>query len=150
MSSWNIRLATPHDWQCLIDLLATADLPLAGAEAHLSDFFLAFRDDDLIGSAGLERHGDTALLRSVAVTAPERGQGLGQALVQQVLAYAASLKVRQVVLLTTTAVDFFLRLGFQPISRATFPRAAQMSVEFQEACPASAIGMSLALVVEQQ
>ena len=121
MSSWTIRQATPHDWQSLATLLMAADLPLDGAKSHLSDFFLAFRDDDLIGSAGLERHGDTALLRSVAVTAPERGQGLGQALVQQVLAYAASLKVRQVVLLTTTAVDFFLRLGFQPISRARFP-----------------------------
>jgi amino-acid N-acetyltransferase len=123
---------------------------LAGAEAHLSDFFLAFRDDVLIGSAGLECYGDTALLRSVAVTALERGHSLGQALVQQVLAYAASLGVCQVVLLTTTAADFFLRFGFRPISRDQFPRAAQMSVEFQEACPASAIGMSLALVEEQQ
>jgi amino-acid N-acetyltransferase len=123
---------------------------LAGAEAHLSDFFLAFRDDVLIGSAGLERYGDTALLRSVAVTASERGHGHGQALVQQVLAYAASLGVCQVALLTTTAADFFVRFGFQPISRAEFPRAAQMSVEFQEACPASAIGMSLTLVMEQQ
>jgi amino-acid N-acetyltransferase len=149
MSSWNIRLATPHDWQCLIDLLATADLPLAGAEAHLSDFFLAIRDDVLIGSAGLERYGDTALLRSVAVTAPERGHGVGQALVQQVLAYAASLGVRQVILLTTTAANFFLRFGFQPISRAEFPRVAQTSVEFQEACPATATVMSLLLEGEK-
>jgi amino-acid N-acetyltransferase len=95
-----MRRATPDDWQRLADLLATADLPLAGAEAHLSDFFLAFRDDVLIGAAGLERYGDTALLRSVAVAAPERGHGVGQALVQQMLAYAASLEVRQVVLLT--------------------------------------------------
>src|SRR6059058_1146192 len=117
MSSWIMRRATPYDWPEIAALLATADLPLAGAEAHLSDFFLAFRDDVLIGSAGLERYGDTALLRSVAVASTERGHSLGQALVQQVLTYAASLGVRQVVLLTTTA-DFFLRFGFQPISRA--------------------------------
>jgi amino-acid N-acetyltransferase len=150
MGSWNIRHATPHDWPSLATLLATADLPLAGAEAHLSDFFLAIRDDVLIGSAGLEWYGDTALLRSVAVTALERGHGLGQELVQQVLAYAASLGVCQVVRLPTTAADFFLRFGFRPISRAKFPKAARMSVEFQEACPASAIGMSLALVVVQR
>ena len=42
MSSWIMRRATPHDWPKLEALLATADLPLAGAEAHLSDFFLAF------------------------------------------------------------------------------------------------------------
>jgi amino-acid N-acetyltransferase len=116
---------------------------LAGAEAHLSDFLLALQDDVLIGSAGLECFGDTALLRSVAVTALERRHGLGQTLVQQVLAFAASLEVRQVVLLTTTAVDFFLRFRFQPISRDQFTRCAQVSVEFQEICPASAIGMSL-------
>ena len=148
MSSWNICQATPHDWPSLATLLMAANLPLDGAETHLSDFFLAFREDDLIGSAGLERYGDTALLRSVAVAVPERGHGLGQALVQQVLTYAASLEVRQVVLLTTTAADFFVRFGFRQISRSEFPRAAQESVEFQEACPASAIGMSLALVVE--
>ena len=150
MDSWNIRYATPLDWASLAALLAKADLPLAGAESHLSDFLLAFRDDVLIGSVGLERYGDTALLRSLTVAASERGHGLGQALVQQVLAYAASLGVRQVVLLTTTAEDFFLRFGFRPISRADFPIASQESVEFQEACPASATGMSLALVADQR
>ncbi len=145
MSSWTMRRATPPDWPKLAALLTTADLPLDGAEAHLPDFFLAFRGDALIGSAGLERYGDTSLLRSVAVEVLERGHGLGQALVQQMIAYAASLEVRQVVLLTTTAADFFVRFGFQPISRGEFPRAAQVSVEFQEACPASATGMSLLL-----
>jgi amino-acid N-acetyltransferase len=150
MGSWNIRHATPHDWPSLATFLSAADLPLAGAEAHLSDFLLAFRDDILIGSAGLERYGDTALLRSVAVAVPERGHGVGQALVQQALASAASLGVCQVVLLTTTAADFFLRFGFQPISRSEFPRAAQVSVEFQEICPASATAMSLELVLVQR
>jgi amino-acid N-acetyltransferase len=145
-----MRRATPHDWPNLASLLETADLPLAGVQANLSDFFLAFRDDVLIGSAGLECYGDTALLRSVAVAATERGYGLGKALVQHMLAYAASVQVRQVVLLTTTAADFFLRFGFQPISRAEFPQAAQASVEFQEACHAAAIAMSLVIEVEQR
>ena len=150
MSSWIMRRATIHDWPKMAALLAMADLPLAGAQAHLSDFFLAFRDDVLIGSAGLELYGDTALLRSVAVTSTERGQGLGQALVRQALAYAVWLEVRQVVLLTTTAVDFFLRFRFQPIGRAEVPLAVQVSMEFQEACPASATGMSLVLEGEQR
>jgi amino-acid N-acetyltransferase len=149
MSSWIMRHATPHDWPKIAALLTTADLPLAGAEAHLPDFFLAFRDDVLIGTAGLERYGDIALLRSVAVATTEREHGLGKALVQRVLAYAASLEVRQIVLLTTTAANFFLRLGFQQISRTEFPLAAQSSVEFQEACSATATGMSLILEAEQ-
>ena len=149
MSSWIMRRATSHDWPEIAALLAAADLPLAGAQAQLSNFFLAFRDDVLIGSAGLERYGDTALLRSVTVASTERGHSLGQALVRQALAYAASLGVRHVVLLTTTAADFFHRFGFQPISRAGVPLAAQASVEFQEACPASATVMSLVLEVAQ-
>ncbi len=144
-----MRRATSHDWPEIAALLAAADLPLAGAQAHLSNFFLAFRDDVLIGSAGLERYGDTALLRSVAVASTERGHSLGQVLVRQALAYAASLGVRHVVLLTTTAADFFLRFGFQPISRARVPLAAQASVEFQEACPTSATVMSLVLAMAQ-
>jgi amino-acid N-acetyltransferase len=149
MSSWNMRQATPYDWPEVAALLATADLPLAGVEANLSNFFLAFRDDVLIGTAGLERYGNTALLRSVAVASTERGQGLGKALVQRELAYAASLEVRQVVLLITTAAKFFLSFGFQPISRTEFPLVAQASLEFQQACSATATGMSLMLEVEQ-
>ena len=52
MSSWIMRRATPHDWPKLAALLAMADLPLVGAEAHLSDFFLAFRDDFLLNVRG--------------------------------------------------------------------------------------------------
>jgi amino-acid N-acetyltransferase len=149
MSDWTIRRATAHDWPRLAALLETAELPLAGAEEHLPNFLLAFRADALIGFAGLECYGDTALLRSVAVAPTERGQGLGQALVRQALAEAASWGVHQVVLLTTTAANFFPRFGFQPISRTEMPLAAQASVEFQEACPASATVMSLMLEPEE-
>lgn len=150
MTSWTMRRATRHDWPKIAALLATADLPLAGADEHLSDFFLAFREDLLVGTSGLERYGDTALLRSVAVASTERGQGLGQALVRQALVHAASLGLRQVVLLTTTAADFFPRFGFQPINRAEVPLAAQASVEFQEVCPASAAVLSLVLEPEKR
>jgi amino-acid N-acetyltransferase len=149
MTSWTMRRATQHDWPKIAALLAMADLPLAGADEHLPDFFLAFRENLLVGTAGLERYGDTALLRSVAVASTERGQGLGQVLVRQALAHAASLGLRQVVLLTTTAADFFPRFGFELINRAEVPLAAQASVEFQEACPASAAVLSLVLEPEK-
>jgi amino-acid N-acetyltransferase len=148
MTSWTIRRATPHDWPQIASLLSTVDLPRDGAEEHLPDFFVAFRDDVFIGTAGLELYGDTALLRSVAVAPTERGQGFGQALVRHTLNEAAAWGVSQVVLLTTTASAFFPRFGFQPISRTEVPLVAQASVEFQEACPASATVMSLTLEPE--
>lgn len=148
MTSWTVRRATPHDWPQIAALLAEAELPLAGAEGHLSDFLLAFRGDALVGCAGLERYGATALLRSVAVAQTKRGYGLGPALVRMTIEHASTLGMRQVVLLTTTAADFFPRFGFRTIQRAEVPLAAQASIEFQEACPASATVMSLVLPPE--
>jgi amino-acid N-acetyltransferase len=148
MASWNVQQATPRDWPRVAELLEAAGLPLAGAEDHLSDFLLAYRGDALLGVAGLERHGDTALLRSVAVASTARGQALGQALVRQALEQARRAGLKQVVLLTTTAADFFPRFGFRQISRAEVPLAAQASIEFQEACPATAAVMSLVLEPE--
>jgi amino-acid N-acetyltransferase len=54
--------------------------------------------------------------------------------------------MKAVFLLTTTAEQFFPRLGFEPISRADVPESVQASVEFQSACPASATVMRKQLV----
>ena len=77
MTDLHFRSAAQSDWLQIAELLTRAKLPLDGAEAHLPGFILAFRGEHLIGCAALERYGATALLRSVAVTASERGTGLG-------------------------------------------------------------------------
>jgi amino-acid N-acetyltransferase len=46
-----------------------------------------------------------------------------------------------VFLLTTTAEGFFPRFGFEAVRHADVPASVQASVEFQSACPASAIVM---------
>jgi amino-acid N-acetyltransferase len=46
-----------------------------------------------------------------------------------------------VFLLTTTAERFFPRFGFEPIARDEVPASVLASVEFQSACPESAIVM---------
>lgn len=134
------RPATPADWPAIAALLTQAELPLAGADEHLADFTLAISDDGaLAGLAGMEIYGDVALLRSVAVA--ERGQGLGQALVREVIAAAQARGIRQIALLTTTAAGFFPRFGFRPVERSDMPEALHASREFQGACPASAVAM---------
>lgn len=133
---YEIRPATWNDWPRIAQLLTTADLPLDGADEHLADFYVAGRSDDaLAGVAGLEVYGNAALLRSVV--AAERRQGL----VQHVLAAARARGIRQLVLLTTTAADFFPRFGFRRIARSATPAAVQWTREFQDACPASAVMM---------
>jgi amino-acid N-acetyltransferase len=139
-----MRPAKPSDWEQLAALLTVARLPLAGAKESLSGFVLAFRGEELAGSAGLERYGADALLRSVAVAEAERGRGLGVALVQALLAKAAGEGVANIVLLTETAESFFARLGFRRIPREDAPASVRASVEFQSVCPQSAAVMILA------
>lgn len=145
MSALAFRTATPADWAAVSALLSEAALPLAGAEAHLDQFLLAFRGDLLVASAGLEVYGSTALLRSVAVGEGERSTGLGQEIVRQLLdrAYAAGLK--SVVLLTTTADRFFPRFGFVRVTREEAPAEVLSSPEFQGVCPSSSTVMQLDL-----
>jgi L-amino acid N-acyltransferase YncA len=145
MNSITFCIPTPADWPNVAALLAQADLPLTGAEAHLEHFLLAFHGDQLVASAGLEVYGSTALLRSVAVHQNERSTGLGQEIVRQLLdrAYAAGLKT--VVLLTTTADRFFSRFGFVRVTRAEMPSEVFASPEFQGVCPSSSTVMRLDL-----
>ncbi len=94
--------------------------------------------DEVVGSAALEPYGAAALLRSVAVDARLRGEGLGQRLTRAALDLARDRGVATVYLLTETAADFFARFGFHAIDRSAVDAAVQQSVEFTSACPASA------------
>ncbi|MCS6825401.1 MAG: arsenic resistance N-acetyltransferase ArsN2 [Caldilinea sp.] len=144
MNDLLFRTATPADWPAIVNLLRRYDLPTEGAQAHLDAFIVAVNaENELKGVAGLERYGKVGLLRSLAVA--EQGWGIGAALVERILELARSLGMQQVVLLTTTAADYFLRFGFQRIARSAAPAAAHTSAEFQGACPASATVMLLRL-----
>lgn len=144
MSGFELRTATPQDWPAIETLLSSAALPLDGARQHLDLFVVARRSNTVVGTAGLEIHGDAALLRSVAVVEPERGAGLGRALVDAVLASAARRGIAKVSLLTTTAPAYFERFGFHRQPRESAPAALQASAEFQGACPATAVFMTRA------
>ncbi|HVO72301.1 MAG TPA: arsenic resistance N-acetyltransferase ArsN2 [Aggregatilineaceae bacterium] len=141
--NWTFRTAGPDDWTAIAALLTRVDLPLDGAREHLDGFLLAFGGATLAGVAGLERYGATGLLRSVAVA--ERGTGLGKELVRRLLDRASADGLTSVVLLTTTAADYFPRFGFHRIARKEAPSAVQESIEFKSACPDSAIVMELPL-----
>jgi len=141
----HLRQANAEDWPQVAALLQAAQLPLAGAQAHLPHFVLAFQQEALVGCAGLEPYGESGLLRSVAVREALRGAGVGGRLVREVLQAARAGGMRRVLLLTETAANYFLRFGFQTIPRAQAPEAIKASVEFTTACPDSATVMILAL-----
>lgn len=135
------RYATSEDWQDIRALLEQCDLPLDGAADHLENFLVAFDGERLVACAGLECHDEAALLRSVAVHPHYRGLGLARTLVAELLSSAVRRNMDSVALLTTTAVDYFPRLGFKIVARNSLPAGVTASAEFKGACPDTATAM---------
>jgi len=119
------------DLDDVLVLLGKVGLPIEGVRENFGSFLVARDGGQLIGCVGLERYGQVALLRSLAV-APDRQQGgVGRQLTARLLEDARSEGVREVVLLTTTAADFFGRhFGFTPIARAQFDETFATSPEW--------------------
>jgi amino-acid N-acetyltransferase len=136
-----IRPAMERDLPTIERVLRAADLPVDGVGAALAQFVVADDGGGVIGAAGLEWHGDHALLRSVAVDPAGRGTGVGRQLVAELAGRAAARGVDGVFLLTTTAEGYFARLGFTTIERADAPPAIQRSAEFASICPGDATVM---------
>jgi amino-acid N-acetyltransferase len=136
-----VRPAMAADYPGVIVLLEAAGLPTAGVPRTLADFLVADAGDGLAGAIGLERYGSGGLLRSAVVRPGDQGTGIGAMLVQALLERARDGGLREVYLLTTTAERWFPRFGFTPIEREQVPDAVRASVEFREACPASAAVM---------
>ena len=99
-------------------------------------------DGAVVGVAGLERYDRFGLLRSVAVSGSRRGEGLGARLTAEVLSDARRRGLAGVWALTTTAADYFPRLGFEVVDRSEVPEPVRRSAEFCTICPASAVALS--------
>jgi len=136
-----VRPATPDDFAAVSDLLAAAKLPLAGVPEWFGEFVVAETGGRRVGAAGLERHGEVGLLRSVVVDPAFRGTGLGASLTGEILAQARRERLKSVYLLTTTAAGYFPRLGFRRVERAALPAALNDSEELRGACPETAVAM---------
>ena len=144
-SSITIRSAASRDLRAIERLLEANKLPLVGVRDGIDDFLVAERDGVVVGVIGLEIYDDRGLLRSAAVDTDERGTGVGAALVSALIENGRARQLEELVLLTTTAERWFPRFGFVTISRDETPAPIRRSVEFKEACPASATVMRLTL-----
>jgi amino-acid N-acetyltransferase len=136
-----IEPATTRDLPEICALLERLHLPVDGVAEHLTTMVVAREAGQIVGSAALEMYEDGALLRSVAVEPGHQGRQLGHQLTDAALSLAARQGVTSVFLLTTTAERFFPKFGFEQITREQVPVSVRASVEFQSACPASAIVM---------
>ena len=107
-------------------------------EEKLSAFLVALDHRDYVGVVGLELFDENALLRSLAVSAEQRGNGLGSGLLHAVETEAVRRGVTSLFLLTTTATSFFERAGYKACDRQTVPPAIAATREFSDICPDSA------------
>jgi amino-acid N-acetyltransferase len=125
-----------------VALLQAQRLPSSDiTDAHLEHFFFVGSDGSPMGLVGIEMYGVDALLRSLVVTENARSQGIGSALVRHVEDYGSSHEVGRMFLLTTTAEQFFRRLGYERIDRSQAPLAIERTREFASLCPASSAFM---------
>lgn len=146
--SYVITRAQAEDLPEVLTLLTQVNLPHAGVAEHFNNFFIARTSaGELIGCIGQERYGKVALLRSLAVTPTQQTRGIGRALMLELLAEARAQGVQDLVLLTTTAADFFQHhFGFAPVPRTQYDATLAASPEWQLPVCSSARCLCLPLV----
>jgi amino-acid N-acetyltransferase len=145
--SVQISNASPPELGEILALLSAVDLPHEGVAEHLAGFLVA-RDGEgrLLGTVGLERHGSTGLLRSAAVVAELQHSGVGSCLTAALLKRATEAGVEKVVLLTSTARDFFARrFGFSEAALSDYEEQLTASPEWKLPRCSSAVCLSLDL-----
>jgi amino-acid N-acetyltransferase len=130
-SAVEIREATEADRRQAEGLLRAAGLPVPAPEDPPVELHVLAGERAIRACAGFERHGATALLRSIAVAAEARGAGHGTALVRAALARLDSAGIAETFLVTLDAAGFFGRLGFHAIARGDVPAPVRASPEWE-------------------
>jgi amino-acid N-acetyltransferase len=143
--SHRIGPASPEDLPEVHALLRSHGLPTEGLEPFVDTLLVSRSRGQIIGCAALEIYGAAALLRSVAVDVGWQGRGLGADLEEKARRLARTRGAREIFLLTTTAAEYFARLGFARCAREDTPQAMRESLQFTTQCPWSAVVMRRAL-----
>lgn len=138
-----ISKAKPEHLEDIVTLLSACNLPHEDISPEKQQLWVRREAGTLAGVCGIEPYGSFGILRSVAVQPAFRNQGIAASLYQEALTFCKDTGIHTLFLLTTTARDYFGRLGWTEISRAAVPQAVQQSEEFNSLCPDSATCMML-------
>lgn len=134
-----LQTANRGDDAGIRQLLRTCGLADADySDAELQNFIVASVNDRLIGVAGIEIHGDAAVLRTVAVALPYRRAGWGHALTIAAERLATTRGMTGMFVLTATAADWFRQRGYQACRRNAAPPAIATSTHFWGLSPGDA------------
>jgi len=150
MPESSFTFALPEDLEAVGCLLRECGLPHEDIHKHLSGLIVARHDGQLIGTIALEVCNQAGLRRSLAVATEQRNRGLGRALYRRIVAYAQLRGVTTLYLLTTTASEYFSKLGFQVVDRAQVPAEIGATEEFRSFCPSTAVCFAKKLFEERE
>ncbi len=145
----NLKHVLVQDEESLSTLkafLQKNNLPSDDIRLEGNRFFIYRDGQELVGSGGLEFHGNYCLLRSIAVAPEFRNKKIGETIVNDLKSKAKDAGASNIYLLTETAPLFFEKLGFQKQERSNAPVEIRSSSEFSSVCPVSAVMMNLRLV----
>lgn len=135
--------ARQEDTPAVLALLQRAKLPIEDLGPELKHFFVARDNNTIVAAIGLELYGQYGLLRSMVTDPAYRNKGAATHLVNDLMAYAGSLSLKEIYLLTQTAEIYFSHRGFEKINRDDVPADVKQSAEFSHLCPSSAVAMRL-------
>ena len=143
-NSISIKKFSSIDKEKVLDLLNGAELPIEDLTTEKMNKFMIARDEDdcIIGVVGIEMYQGSGLLRSLAVHPAYRGKGIGSQLTRRIESFARQNGVQTLYLLTVTAADFFLKIGYEMTQRDKVPESIGKTEEFKNICPVSAVCLS--------
>ncbi len=139
------RAYSSDDTTSIEALLKKSYLPYEDIITSKVDFIVAIKDEQVIGTIGVEKFERIWLLRSFAVADTFKGVGIGNRLLEKLIEKAQIKNCRELHLLTTTAENYFSKKGFIRSSREFAPKVLQSTKEFSEICPVSSAYMVLNL-----
>lgn len=148
MNQVTFRPGRVGDADAIRALLVSAALPVEDLSSGKQEFVIAVIGDRVIGCVGVEMAGDACLLRSLAVLPEHRGHGVAAALHERAEALACLRGARVAFLLTTTAVAYAERKGYERVERTQIPAAVSALAQLQGLCPATAVCLRRALAGE--
>lgn len=139
------EINTSDYFEAFTKQLETAGLPHEDLDRDNHYLVGYYHNEKLVGTGGIEIYGDYGLIRSVSITADNRGKKFGTQIAYHLIEKAKEKKLNGLYLLTETAKDFFLKLGFEVINRNDVAKPVLASSEFSHVCPVTATCMYLPL-----
>jgi len=141
MNEIEYRLGKVGDADAIRALLAGEGLPVEDLGGSRQEFVVALADGRLVGCVAVEVVGEDCLLRSLAVVADRRGEGIAAALHERAVALASLQGARTAWLLTATAEKYAGRKGFAQAERSAVPPGIAALPQFRGICPSTAVCM---------